>query len=149
MAFALVDATLCQTEIPNAVKKYGLQYIELKVTRTSSDTDCDIGDTAGTFWTDVTADATYGALAQRALDEWKKVAGKIRGVVSIEAVANNAPLIRAGSASSATNYALSNNGTYPLFEPVVTFNGSVNPATVTLILQLSLTDTTTPAEFTN
>jgi len=147
MAFALTDANFGKIEIPTAIKKRGLQYIELKVTRGASDTDLDIGNSAGTFWTAAIADGTYGTLATNALREFQKIEDKIDGIVSLEILGANAPLLRVASASAATNYDVSNGGTYPLVVPEVTLFNDAAPATLSVRLVVSLTDETNTVDF--
>lgn len=42
--------------------------VELHITAANTDTDCDIGDFSGTFWTAAEADATYGDIAENVAD---------------------------------------------------------------------------------
>lgn len=149
MAFSITDAKLYKVEVPNATKRYGLQGVELKVARgAAGDVDFDVGDTAGTFWTDAVAAAgNAGSLASAVLVEFGKIHDKVDGLVSLELVANNGPMLRVASASAATNYDLSNAGTYPLFEPDISLFNDAAPATITLRMVLSLTDETETVEY--
>lgn len=148
MAFALVDANFGKLEIPTAIKKRGLQYLEFKITRgAAGDTDLDIGNTSGTFWTAAIADGTYGTLATNALKEFTKIASAIDGLISCEIVANTGPMLRVASTSGATNYDISNGGTYPLFVPEITLTSNAAPATISVRLVVSLTDETNTVDY--
>lgn len=148
MAFALVDANFGKLEIPTAIKKRGLQYIEMKITRgAAGDTDLDIGDLSGTFWANAIANGTYGTQATLAKKEYEKIAAAVDGVISLDIIANTGPMLRVASTSGATNYDLSNGGTYPLVKPVITFTSNAAPATISVRLVLSLTDETNTVDF--
>ena len=148
MAFALVDANFGKLEIPTAIKKRGLQYIEMKITRgAAGDTDLDIGNVSGTFWTAAIADGTYGHLAGLALKEFTKIASSIDGLISVDILANTGTMTRVASTSGATNYDISNGGTYPAFVPEITLTSTAAPATISVRLVLSLTDETNTVDF--
>lgn len=53
--------------IDSDVRKRAVQRMTLHITAANTDTDLDIGDDTGTFWTAVQADTTYGALGGKAL----------------------------------------------------------------------------------
>jgi hypothetical protein len=147
MAFALTDATFYKIDIPSAVKKRGLQGLEFKVTRGASDTDLDIGNISGTFWTAAIADGTYGTQSALALKEFTKIASAIDGVVSCEVLGAAGMLLRVASASANTQYTLVGSGTYPLVVPEITLYNDAAPATVSVRLVVSLTDETNTVDF--
>lgn len=148
MAFALTDARLYKVEIPSAIDKRGLQGVEFTVTRGSSDTDLDIGNTSGTFWTAAIADGTYGPQATKCLAEFQKFSAEIEAVVSCEITAANGFLLRVASVSAVTQYQLTNGGTFPDVVPEITLNSGAAPATLKVRMLLSLNSDKNTADFT-
>lgn len=148
MAFALTDARFYKVEIPSAIDKRGLQGIEMTITRGSSDTDLDIGNTSGTFWTDALADGTYGAQADLALKQFALIASDIEALVSCELTAANGFLLRVASVSAVTQYQLDNGGSFPVVTPEITLNSGAAPATVKLRWILSLNKNVNTVDFT-
>jgi hypothetical protein len=148
MAFALTDCKFYELNSRSATRRRGLQVIELTFTRgAAGDTDCDYGDIAGTFWTDCLADATTGALARKALDAY--IGGINQNIVAVadhELTCNNGFSLRA-AAASATAHTLTNNDTFPIIEPVVTFANNAAPATVKLVATFALADDKQPVTF--
>lgn len=147
MAFALTDATFYKIDSGSPVAKRGLQALELKVTRGASDTDLDIGNTSGTFWTAAIANGTYGTQATKALKEFTKIASEIDGIVSCEILGAAGMLLRVASASANTQYTLVGSGTYPKVVPEITLYSDAAPATVSVRLVVSLTDETNTVDF--
>jgi hypothetical protein len=147
MAFALTDASFYKLDSGSPVAKRGLQVLEFKVTRGASDTDLDVGNVSGTFWTAAIADGTYGTQATLALKEFSKIASSIDGIVSCEILGNAGMLLRVASASANTNYNLVGSGTYPLVVPEITLYNDAAPATVSVRLVVSLTDETNTVDF--
>lgn len=148
MAFALTNARFYKVEIPSAVDKRGLQGIEMTVTRLTADTDLDFGDVDGTFWTAAIADATYGTLSTLALGEFKKIASNIEAIVSLEITAVNGVMLRVASASTATQYDLTNAATFPETEFVVTLGANAAPATLKIRALLSLNSDVNTVDYT-
>jgi hypothetical protein len=148
MAFALTDCKFYELHSRSATKRRGLQVIELTVTRgAAGDVDFDYGDVAGTFWTDAVANGTTGALARKALDAYRGgIDQNIVSLVSHELTANNGFSLRASS-TSATQHTLTNNDTFPIIEPVVTFANNAAPATVKLVAVFALADDKQPVTF--
>jgi hypothetical protein len=148
MAFALTNAKLYKVDTSSPIDKRGLQAVELTITRGSSDTDLDIGDTAGTFWADAIADATYGDQAQKCLDAYKTISGEIEAVASCEVTAANGFLLRVASVSAVTQYQLVNGATFPEVEPEIVLNSGAAPATLKVTLLLSLFSDKNTVDFT-
>jgi hypothetical protein len=148
MAFALTAARAYAVEIPNATTRLNQQFIELTITRgASGDTAFDFWNPSGTFWTAAKANGTTGELATSVIGILSPVLGQIKGLVDIQLVGNNDFLLQVATASAATNYSVSNAGTYPVIRPVITFNASVAPATVFCTIGLSLNDNVSTVEY--
>lgn len=148
MAFALTDCKFYQIDSKSAIRRRGLQEVELTFTRgAAGDTDCDYGDIAGTFWTDCLADATFGALARKALDAYiGGIDGNIQAICDHELTCNNGISLRA-AAASATAHILGYEGVFPVIKPVVTFANNAAPATVKLVAKFALADDKQPVTF--
>jgi len=148
MAFALTDCKMYQLESKGAIRRRGLQVVELTVTRgAAGDTSCDYGAVGGTFWTNAVANGTTGALAQKALDAYiGTINGNIESIQSHEITANNGFHLRAGS-TSATQHTLTNTATFPAITPVVTFANNAAPATVKIVATFALKDDIEPVTF--
>lgn len=149
MAFALTDARFYKVEIPSAIDKRGLQGIELTVTKSAAgDTDLDIGNTSGTFWTAAIANGTYGTQADLALKQFKLIASSIEALVSCEITAANGFMLRVASVSGATQYALTNGGSFPAVVPEITLANDAAPATLKIRMLLSLVKNVNTVDFT-
>ena len=148
MAFALTSATVYKIDIPNATKTYGLQAIELTITRGSADVSFDWGNLSGTFWTAAKANGTYGAYATQVAGVLTPALAAIDRLVSVSLIGSTGPLLQVATASAATNFALTNGGTYPVVSPVVTFNAGATPAEVKLLAIFALSDLVSTVEFT-
>lgn len=148
MAFALTNAKFYKVDTSSPIDKRGLQAIEMTITRGSSDTDLDIGDIAGTFWTAAIADATYGTESRRALDSFTLIASQIEQVASCEITAANGFLLRVASVSAVTQYQLVNGGTFPVVKPEIVLNSGAAPATLKVTMLLSLFSDKNTVDFT-
>lgn len=142
MAFALTKFRAIKIAQQSAVPKMGVCQIEMQVTRGSSDTDLDVGDIDGTFWTAAIADATYGTLATAA-NAWLN--SILPSVISNEGFnllgsGTSLAMIQVTSASAATNFAVGNEQTFPLWFPNFTLNASADPATLNLVIKVGLVD---------
>ncbi len=73
MSFALTKAQFRSLSLQNVSYKKGVQEVVLEITAANTDTDLDIGDAAGTFWTAAVANATYGAMAALVLAQLQAV----------------------------------------------------------------------------
>jgi hypothetical protein len=89
MAFALASAYLYKVDTPSHVRKYGWQVAEFEITRDTSDTDLDIGDVAGTFWTAVGS----SGLGERLLSDWTRLVGDIEELVSLSITSSSGFLL--------------------------------------------------------
>ena len=81
MAFALVAFRARQVDIASPSLKRGIQQVVLDITAAATDVDMDIGDDSGTFWTACLADATYGELAEQALDILQRIVAQAAAFV--------------------------------------------------------------------
>ena len=73
MAFKLTAFEARSLELQNVSFKRGIQQVVLTITAANTDTDLDIGDETGTFWTAAQADGTYGGMAALALAALKAI----------------------------------------------------------------------------
>jgi hypothetical protein len=104
MAFALSKFRAYALGIPSATDKYGLQAIEMTISRTSSDVLLDLDDVAGTFWTAALADGTYGAYVSRLLPSWTQLLTKIENIVECRMIGDGNAMVQlmGAQASSGT-----------------------------------------------
>jgi len=149
MAFALTDCKFYEVHSRSATRRRGLQVIELTVTRSADDdVDFDWGDIAGTFWANAVANATTGELAAKALSAYTGTINlRIAALVDQELTCNNGFSLRSASASGPTAHALTNDGTFPVIKPVVTFANNAAPATIKLIATVALDNDSQPVTF--
>lgn len=84
MAFALTGFSARGIDVKTPTKKRGIQQVVLSVTGAAADVDLDIGDDAGTFWTAAQADATYGALAAKALTILNQIVDNAAALVAVK-----------------------------------------------------------------
>jgi len=71
--FALTKYNAYGFVIDSDVRKRAMQRMTLHITAANTDTDFDLGDDSGTFWTAVGVDATYGDLGDQALATIQKI----------------------------------------------------------------------------
>lgn len=94
MAFALTSAYLYKIDTPSRIRKWGWQAAEFTITRSaSSDTDLDIGDVAGTFWTAVGATG----IGAQILSGWTNVIANAEELISLSVTSEAGFLSRASS----------------------------------------------------
>lgn len=83
MAFALTKFSL-QTINNSGTSKYrGIQRAVLNITQANTDTDLDIGDDSGTFWTAALANSTWGALAAKAQAKLQEIDDVVDGIIAV------------------------------------------------------------------
>ena len=139
MAFQLTGYRTYTIQPGSATKKRAIQYVEMRINRlASTDTLMDLDAATGTFWTAVQADATYGAYATKAFANYQSLLPKIDMSVGISALGNNDILVQTKTASTATDFQVNNQATYPAFSPRITFGSNANPANVAITLKVSL-----------
>jgi cytochrome c551/c552 len=83
MAFALVAYHARGVDVVGPSYKRGIQQVVLDITATANDVDLDIGDDSGTFWTAALANATYGALATKALASLQRIVAQSAALVAV------------------------------------------------------------------
>lgn len=93
MAFALTNFRAYKLGIPSATDRYGLQGIEMTVTRTATDVAIDLDTVSGTFWTDILADASYGAYAARISPLWSDLLTKIENVATLQVLGDGGQMV--------------------------------------------------------
>lgn len=136
MAFALSKANAYQLKNWSSGFRQNVQVIELTITRANTDTDLDLFDSAGTFWTAV-GSSDVGKLAK---DTLTPIFSQVAFILGCEVIGNAAPLIRVASAPGATSYVLGNEGTYPEVKPVITLVSGSGATSLKIALLLSLND---------
>jgi hypothetical protein len=98
MAFALTKFRAYKVEVPTAIAKYGLQAVEMTITRGASDVLLDLDTTTGTFWTAAKADGTYGTMATQAAVLFADLLTKIEQIPALSMVGDGGKLINTGAA---------------------------------------------------
>lgn len=142
MAFALTKANFYQIVNASPTQRPNLQVLEFTITRANTDTDLDLFDAAGTFWTAV-GSSGLGLAAETAL---APIFDQVRGLVSATILGNSSFLVP-GTTPSTTIFSISNDGTYPVFKPAITLVSGSGPTTLEVVLVLSLNDLIAPVEF--
>lgn len=143
MAFGLTKLSAYQVHNRAASQRGDLQILELTITRANTDTDLDVFDAAGTFWTAVGA-AGYGVGAKAALSP---IFDQVAFLASCSVVGNNAPLAQVVSSAAAGSFVLSNEGTYPVVKPAITLVSGSGAVSLKVCLVLSLNDLITPISY--
>jgi len=111
MAFALTKFMAYGVDIAGPSKRRGIQRATLTITATVNDVALDFSADGGTFWTAARADATYGALATKALDILNQIEDQAVGLMNIE---SEQLLDRLQAAAAAgTSYTVAINGHRP------------------------------------
>ncbi len=115
MTFALTGFKAYKLSVPSAVDKYGLQVVEMTITRASTDVALDIDNTAGTFWTAAKANTTYGTLATNAAAAWAFILANLEQIPVLELIGNGAKIlsksVQAESGTVTAKYAGNSAGT--------------------------------------
>lgn len=133
MAFALTQLRAWGNKIQTATPLRGEQVVELTITQANTDTDCDIGDDTGTFWT--AAGATdIGAAALVQLQAIVAQALQLTAVES-EALINKTKVLVA-DVNAAGEYGL----TVDNNRPNITFYSGDAPTAWVLQLRYTLDD---------
>jgi hypothetical protein len=140
MAFALSSASAYQIYNRTSVSRPDLQVLEFTITRANTDTDLDLFDASGTFWTAVGASGV-GLIAKTALTP---IFDQVAFLVSCAVVGNNAPLAQVVSSPAAGSYVLSNDGTYPVVKPAITLVSGSGATSLKVCLVLSLNSLVSP-----
>lgn len=148
MAFALTSAQCYKLDTPNATKNYGLQVIELTVTRGAADVLLDLGNISGTFWTAVRADATYGVYATAVSGALAPCLVSIDRLVSFSMLGSGGPFIQVTALTASEQFLITNGSVYPAFSPIFTVDAGSPPAELKILAIFSLTDLVSPIEFT-
>lgn len=144
MAFSLTKARAYKVQSQSPIDRYGLQAVELEVSRDAAgDITLDLSTNLTTFFTDIDA-SDYG---ERFKQFWGQVAGNVERLVSHEVLFPTLVPVRVASSPTNAQYALTNGGTYPEFKPSFTFANSSTPATLKIVLLLALKPGTYPLDF--
>lgn len=83
MTFALTKYVASGIDRSGPSVKRGVQRVALTITALAADVDLDIGDDAGTFWTDALADATYGTLATNAQTHLQTICDNVTALLAV------------------------------------------------------------------
>ncbi len=124
MAFALTRLRAWGDKIQTATALRGTQVVELSITGANTDTDADIGDDTGTFWTDALADTTYGDVAAAAQTQLQAIVANALQLLAV----NSEVLLgryRVATGGSTTQYELTVENHRP---DVVFYTGSAPTA---------------------
>lgn len=105
MAFALTSMTTWAEPIQTAVPYRGTQVIQLTITAADTDTAADIGDFAGTFWTEALADTAYGDIATAALTQLQLICAQAQSLIALRSETLIA-YTRVKSVSATTEYSV-------------------------------------------
>lgn len=143
MAFALTKLSAYRVYNRSSVARGDLQVVEYTITRANTDTDLDLFDAAGTFWTAVGGSGN-GLAAKTAL---APIFDQAAFIVSCSVLGNNAPLAQVVSSAAAGSYVLSNDGTYPVVKPAITLVSGSGAVSLKVCLVLALNDLVPPITF--
>ncbi len=144
MAFALTSFFADGQQFNGPGLYRGYQSYVFTVTGLDTDVDFDLGDYAGTFWTDALADSTYGSLATSVLAQLERLDGNIQATKSVY-TPELADRIQAAS-TSGTAYTLSLDA--DSFLPIYTFAASNGELTYTVFVEFLLQPNIQPANLT-
>lgn len=131
MAFALTSFVLDGQKFQGPGPYRATQMAVFTITGLVTDVDLDIGDYAGTFWTDAAADSTYGDVATTALAALQKNDDQVQAVCRIY-TPELADRLQAAAAAS-TDYTLSIDSTSKL--PIYTFAASNGETSYTVFVE--------------
>jgi len=143
MAFALTKFSAYQLHNRSSVVRSDVQVLEYTITRANTDTDLDLFDSAGTFWTAV-GGSGLGLLAKTAL---ASIFDQVAFIMSCSVLGNNAPLAQVVSSAAAGSYVLSNDGTYPVVKPAITLVSGSGAVSLKVCIVVSLNDLVSPIAF--
>lgn len=136
MAFALVGFQARGIDVAGPSYKRGIQQVVLAITGTASDVDLDIGDdTPGTFWTAALADATYGDLAEKALDVLTKIAANSVCLLAVKSP-ELLDKVQSAAAGSAGEYAIAIDD----LGPNIALHTGEGETSYTIVLEYELND---------
>ena len=142
MAFALTRANFYQLTNSSASTRPNVQVLEFTITRANTDTDLDLFDSAGTFWTAV-GSSGLGLAAKTALSP---IFSQVNRLLSAHILGDSNVMYQAGSAT-ASAFVVSNDGTYPVFKPAITLVSGSGSTTLKVSLIVTLNDLVAPVEF--
>jgi len=137
MAYAINKFSARGIRLEGSGRKHAVQRVEFQITGLASDVALDVsGITSGalsTFWTQATADSSYGSLASSALDVVRSING-LGGTLDLVKAEQLIPRIQVASVPSTTQYILGVTNHLP----VLTFAAANGPTTLNLVLEIGL-----------
>lgn len=84
MAFALTRLSAYGVSIGTTTRKRDIQRVEIRLTALAADVDVDIANSGSQFWTDVTGNATYGAMGTLAKEFLLGLSSTCRSLLAIK-----------------------------------------------------------------
>lgn len=139
MAFTVNKVYFYKKGLEGANSKRKTQIIEIEFSRGASDVTVDLFSLTGIFWTSAKANVTNGAFATTTAANFAGIVNAIDGVHSLEIVASNGFMTRvSGAPAAATEYRLTNAGTYPAVQPVITLFSNAAPANIRIVCEFTL-----------
>lgn len=139
MAFALTKFSARGIDIAGPSYKRGIQQVVLDITATTADVDLDLGDDAGTFWAAAIANATYGALATKALAVLQVIVAQSSALVAVKS-AQLLDRVQIGTVAGAGEYSLA----VVNVRPNIAFNAADGEEAIKIVLEYELNDNIYP-----
>lgn len=145
MAFALTKFKADGIRHTGANRSHGEQVAIFNITAANTDTDLDISDDGGTFWTAALANATYGTIAAEAYamlfgnSTYGSLTGAVANIVSVE----GDPLVsyqKVLTLTAGNEYTVAVNSDLP----DLAFNSGSAPTALVLQVRWILKDTKEP-----
>jgi hypothetical protein len=137
MAYSITKFRSLGIRLEGPARTHATQYVAMDITGLAADVALDVsGITAGalsTFWTQATADATYGSLASSALEVIRSING-LGGPLNQVKAEQLIPRIQVAAAPATTQYILGVTNHLP----VLTFAAANGPTTLNLVLEIGL-----------
>lgn len=139
MAFALTKFHARAVDIASPSYKRGIQQVVLDITATTADVDLDLGDDSGTFWTAAQGNATYGALATKALEVLNKIVDQSAALVAVKSQ-QLIDRVQIATVAAAGQYSLAIQDV----RPNIAFNAADGETSMKIILEYELNDNIFP-----
>jgi hypothetical protein len=143
MPFAITQFRTFSRPSYEAVTAQFTQVAEFTITRAATDVQLDIGDVAGTFWTQAGAGVPT-AIGPQALLHWRSIVQKSRNIVSVQAAQVFETKTKVTAAPATNQYRLTQ-ATAPTLR-VDLFSGDATPATITFVVEVSLSSGELPVK---
>lgn len=141
MAFTINKVFFYRKELNGGNTKRRTQVVEIEFSRGSADVSIDLFNPTGTFWSSAKANVTNGEFVKGVISNFGGLTNAADGLLSIEILASNGFLTQTPNAvapAAATEYRLTNAGTYPVCQPVITLFANAAPASVRICAEFTL-----------